>query len=490
MDPPDESDWRTDYEGGNRVVRWTVDTANGPVEVRHNFPDAVRHHYHPTEVGEALPLYAGPFQLGDDRNPFTGVVYWRWTNPPRVEAHGARPTTLASLEAMIADKDTSLWADHDTLVLPGFDAVLPPQPSGLPIVPSMGNEIRARIEQQVGQEDDLEELTFLIPNGWQALDGSGVCDPNDPKRIWHGRVAASDSDWEVVIDPSGEMDQAAWRRLRDAGGHGFTHIGRLRRRDHSTFSGASAFAVLDRVRVALNIALGRRTTCALPVGWRAGDPVWVRWRSAPVDRYALASHCLDESIAAQQLTSILQAALEFTVEPSAWAALRPAAAYYVASNMDVDVELSVAIPVSALQLLAYYRFVTERNVLSETKWKALSTETQLRLLLVDIGVDLSIQGHFTHLSDAQGRLAKTSPLKDALGVVMKMRNVATHPTKEKPEQFTVYEWAEAGMHARYWLNLALLFVIGYSADVAAVMGPRPRWTGQVRPPPWVSTSCS
>ncbi len=175
----------------------------------------------------------------------------------------------------------------------------------------------------------------------------------------------------MTFDRSADMDPAAWRELQDAGGFRFTHVGRLMRTDRSPFTGREAFDALDRVRVALNIALGRRTTCSLPVGWRAGRPVWTRWRGAPVDPYVDKSPWLDDTIAAQQVSEIVSRVLKFSAHTDAWEALRPAVAYYVAANVDVDVELSVAIPVSGLQLLAYYRFVTERQAYSQTSGRRL-----------------------------------------------------------------------------------------------------------------------
>jgi hypothetical protein len=155
--------------------------------------------------------------------------------------------------------------------------------------------------------------------------------------------------------------------------------------------------------------------------------------------------------------------------------------------MDVDVELSVSVPISALQLLAYYRFVSDRGSYSNNKWHQLDTETQLRLLLDDIHVELEVHPHFEHLVAAQRGLTQNATPRDALGVVIKMRNIVTHPSKHKPAAFSPYEWFEAGMHARYWLCLSLLNLVGYDDEVAAVMGSQPQWVGQLRHLPWAST---
>ena len=95
----------------------------------------------------------------------------------------------------------------------------------------------------------------------------------------------------------------------------------------------------------------------------------------------------------------------------------------------------MAVPISALQLLAYFRFVSDRGFYSNNKWKLMETEAQLRLLLDDSHVDLTAHPHFTHLVAVQRRLAQNAPPRDALGVVIKMRNIVTHPSKHKPATF-------------------------------------------------------
>lgn len=105
-----------------------------------------------------------------------------------------------------------------------------------------------------------------------------------------------------------------------------------------------------------------------------------------------------------------------------------------------------------------------------------------------MNLDLEIQPHFQHLLDVRGRLAVSAPERDALGVVTKMRNVVTHPTRDRPDTFDIYEWAEAGMHVRYRLCLALLNTAGYAGSVARALESEARWVGQVRAVPWATTT--
>lgn len=474
-------------DDGTRRVRWKVDqTSTGPQFLEHACPDALAHYYVPRGIGEDLPLYQGAFCLNGDARPFEGDVRFRWLPRPHIEARGSRATSDEDIQRML-EGPIGFWVPPAAVRVCLDTETIPPPPTGVSGTPQeWGHSVNARIEQELGSPNDLDRVTFLVPNGWTSYDGLGICDPDDRTHFWPGRIDAVGDGWAVTIDRVGEMDQGQWRALADTGASRFTHVGSVERVDGASFTGRQAFDVLARVRVALNLALGRRTTCALPVGWRSENPVWARWTSAPVDLYTSRSHWLDDTIAASQVSQIVGRVLEGTSDPVGWSAIRPAVAYYTSANSDVDVELTVGIPVSGLQLLAYYRFVTQRRAYSKRKWLGLDAEDQLRRLLNEVGTDLAVKEHFEHLAGVGDRLALKSAKRDALGVVMKMRNVVTHPTNPMPAEFSSYEWAEAGMHARYWLCLAILHAVGYQGEIADVLGSQPGWTGKLRSVPWAS----
>jgi len=479
-------------EDGRRVVRRSVTGGDGTVVVvEHDFPDAVRHHYSPAGTDEDVLLYRGQFALPGDGRMFDGDIRYRWRPSPHVEVRGERATSPADLDALSAflsgagQKGRWVMPETVSVSLPG--GTLPPQPRKFFVPRGLAERSfhQDRIEQQLGDPAALEQVTFLVPNGWTGHDGTGICDPDDPGLAWRGRTEVAGGGWTVAFDRYLAMDTAAWNELRNSGGHRFTHSGRLARADGSVFTGDEAFEALDRVRMGLNLALGRRLTCALPVGWRDGRPVWCRWRSARVDGYRDVSQWLDDTTSSRQVGEVVSRVLDFTADPVSKESLRHAISYYVAANVDVDVELSVSVPVSGLQLLAFLRFVTQRGTYSRSQWKQMDTEEQIRLLVEEIGIETPVPAQFSHLASAQARLASTgAPARDALGVIVKMRNIVTHPTRDQPGIFSPYEWWEAGMLARYWLCLSLLNMVGYQGQIADIMQPQPRWTGQMRQVSW------
>jgi hypothetical protein len=443
-------------EEGRRVVKRSITAADGTVLViKHDFPDAVQHHYSPAGTNQDVLLYRGEFALPGDGRVFNGDIQYRWHPSPHVEVRGERATTPADLDALSALLSGA--GQQGRWVMPGTVAVnmpggtLPPQPKK-PFTPR-GLAERSfhedRIEQQLGDPATLEQVTFLVPNGWTGHDGAGICDPDDPGQYWRGRAEAAGDGWTVTFDRHAAMDSAAWGELRNSGGRQFTHVGRLARTDGSVFTGEEAFDALDRVRMGLNLALGRRVTCALPVGWRDGTPVWCRWRSARVDGYRDASQWLDDTASYQQVSEVVSRVLDYTADPADKESFRYALSYYLTANVDVDVELSASIPVSGLQLLAFLRCVTH-GPFSRSQWEQKNTEEEIRTLVSQIGIQTAVPAHFSHLASAQARLASVgAPARDALGTVVKMRNVATHPTRGPHGYFSCRRGAGRGDSARH-----------------------------------------
>ncbi|WP_369196450.1 hypothetical protein [Streptomyces djakartensis] len=204
------------------------------------------------------------------------------------------------------------------------------------------------------------------------------------------------------------------------------------------------------------------------------------------------SDWLESTYSAQQIGELISRVLDFTNDKNSLQSFKNALAYYIAATVDVDAHLQASLPISGLQLLTYYTFVTT-GPHTPKQWEKLvpknrGTEWEVRQLLDKMQISISIPTHFQHLAAVAQQMAKNGASRDALGVVIKMRNVATHPTKQQSGDYTVYAWAEAGMLARYWLCLALLYTVGYQGDVAAVMQPRPRQPGETRGTPWTQIS--
>lgn len=460
----------------------------------HRFPDAVEHLYPPRPLNEDLPLFAGKLGFTNEANRiYDARVTYRWSPRPQIAARGTRPaatTDLAWFEA--AAKNTSMWATLPGVTVPLVNGAIPTPPAVETDPDTADVSIDCKIDAELGDGSRIDEVTCLLPNGWPTTRGTGICDRRNVTRTWYGRTTAEGDGWRVTFDRTPNATLDTFKELQRRAGHLITHTVQLTRINGSSFTSQQALNALDRIRLGLGLALGRRTSCILPVGYRAGTPVWVLWRSQRVDRYSSAvSHWLDDTIAVSQVSEIVGKTLDLTQDATTRQALSQAIGYYVAGLNDVDVELMANMAVSGLQLLSYYRFVTA-GPHTPNQWRTLTpsqgaTEWELRELLTAIGITTPVPAHFAHLQAVQQRLASKGADFDGLGTVVKMRNVATHPTKDQPAAYSTQEWAEAGLLACYWFGLALLDLIGYGGQIAAILQPQARMPGELRHGPWSPT---
>ncbi|MER7568267.1 hypothetical protein ABTZ93_35710 [Streptomyces sp. NPDC097941] len=457
----------------------------------HRFPDAIGHYYSPRSMNEDLPLFAGELEFTDEENAvYDARVTYRWAPRPRITVHGTRPAAsddVAWFEA--ASRATGMWVTAPGVTITLTNGAIPAPPDQALDPDQADVSVDRRIDTELGDGRQLDAVTCLLPNGWPTVSGTGICDPHDLAHTWYGRTTAEGDGWRAELDRTRAAGPDTFKTLQERGGYLFTHTVRLTRIDGSSFTSQQALNVLDRIRLGLALALGRRTSGVLPVGYRAGTAVWALWRSQRVDRYhSTASHWLDDTTAASQVSEIVGKTLDFTRDATAREVLAQAVGYYVAGLNDVDVELQANTAVSGLQLLSYYRFVTV-GPHTHRQWKALQpaqgpTEWELRQLLRAIGVSTPVPAHFTHLHAVQQRLAARKAHFDGLGTVVKMRNVATHPTKDQPAAYSAQEWAEAGLLSSYWFGLSLLELIGYRGKIAAILQKRPWGPGELRHGPW------
>jgi hypothetical protein len=244
---------------------------------------------------------------------------------------------------------------------------------------------------------------------------------------------------------------------------------------------------MNVIRLAISFALGRATQCLLPVGWKGDTAVWAAWHTGGVDRMRTVQSLLDQSEAVAQLSGIVGGALEFAADPYREEVLQYAISYYLTANHDVNVELAVALAVSALQLISYYRLVEESRSYSNSDWKSLGTRGQIEVILDQLGVDVSVPRHFEHLLQVQSTLGpnEDGTIRTALNCIVKMRNHVIHPTRDKPASWDPYQWAEAAQVALDYVRFAILQLTQYQGGVRTATQ-ESKWLGALTQVPWSS----
>jgi hypothetical protein len=488
------------FEDGQRVVRVHRRAPDGSTWIEEQrFPAVLAHLYPPRGPGEQIPLYAGDFHAGagagPDQAPFTGGVFLQWYPNPHVVAAGVRAE--ADITSLNPDAKAG-WFLLPSVVLPDLTGaiVAPAAPINEPTLGNgMNQSTRQEVQQELGSREGLDRLTFLIPNGWNVWHGDlNINDPAAPGPYWPGRIVANAGDWRVTIDRRREAGDALWKGLRNTGQSAVTHIGQVERVDGARFDVEKVTPVLQALRLALSIAVGRAVALLLPVGWQGGSATWARWMPDRIDSVREVGAFLDASKGHAQLRELIERVLSYCDSEDRRDVLQYATSYYITATYDVDVEMRVALPISGLQLLAYRRFVEEQQKYTNADWANLSksdpldrgnTELEIRALLDDCKASTAIPAHFRHLQAVSASLPplKNKSLRDALGTVVNMRNKIIHPTKGRPSRWTGVQWWEAGAFATNALLLSILNTVGYEgvyrSPLQSVV-----FTGAVNRVPW------
>ncbi|MCA0146664.1 hypothetical protein [Blastococcus sp. LR1] len=463
--------------------------------IEHDYPDALTHHYKPTASGQAIPLYVGGLRFSDDEegHDWHGRAEMAWYPSPRVMVEASRPNRGIEDFVGLRASGKREWVEMPSIKLPGEEVPLPPQPDSLSedSRPSGVSRNDRLTPQTLGSGTALSRVTFLIPNGWDVPNGSGVCDPEDLVRTWNGRLEAFPSGWRITIDRRPEVNKQFLRRLRDENTSAVTHIGQIARADGSLFDVADIQLLLQALRLAFSLAVGRTINLLLPVGWWGDQAVWTRWVSPHIDGVLNTGTFLDRHKGNEQMRELIERVVDYCRTPERLEVIQYATSYYVTATYDVDVELGVALPISGLQLLAYNRFVEERGTHTQRQWENLKpTEAQIRLLLDDCRMRTSVPASYPHLAEVSRRAQMsegTRTARDALGCVMLLRNKIIHPTSTKPGAWTAYQWAEGKDYAAHCLLLAILNTVGYRGQHRSAWADD-IWEGVTDPVPWATAT--
>ncbi|TDU89457.1 hypothetical protein EV138_3025 [Kribbella voronezhensis] len=485
-----------EYIDGKRLVKRTFTSKTGAshVLVEHASPDATRHYYSAAGLNTPIILYSGNFGFDGDANAdWTGDVQFRWLPHPRVVAQGERAQDAKELlKSTQYDSSDAVWVDMPKVVVPA-SSTLPP--SSGDVYPGWSRSSGSSYVDEnlqpteVGDGSALDRITFLLPNGWFSSDGSWICDPDNLWHRWRGRLSLSHGGWDIVVDARSDMSNPDFRKaLKESGGYCATHIGEVSRTSGEKFDAVEAEDLLEILRLAFTFACGRTVNPVLPVGWKQDQAVWALWAGPNVDPYRTVATWIDPVGAMTQVADVIKCMLDYCGDPFKREIVRYAISYLTTANFDLDAELAVAVPISGLQLLAHHRLVEELHTHSPAAFERLDTEPQIRLLLEDCSVDMSLPDHLGYLAVAQASIPPepNRPLRDALGTAVFLRNKIIHPTKKNPSNWSVYSWYEASMVSRYYLTLAILNTIGYAGTHHSMLS-KNRWVGAVTLVPWATT---
>ncbi len=469
-------------------------------EVVHQHLAPIRHLYPFPALGDeeaGIALYRGHFELNSDA--WDGDIHLDTRKQPELVASGARNSrtlaemSIAGIEAFFLED--AHWQESALLSVPDVDGVPAPptvaSADGDPLTQTGAADLISRKgvgTVEVGRGEQLERVSFLVPNGRLTADGWIVCDED---RALSGAVCAEVDGWSIRIDPRTDARKSVIeRRQRETAAHVFTHVGEIRRSDGSEFTSSDGEEILGVVGTALTLYLGRATACLLPVGWHGDTAAWARWGGdRTIDRRESDFNWFDQADGSATLGELIQCCVSTAHRGDGlWDAVQLAVGYLLSAHKST-VQMRVSLPVAAIGLVAEewkvsYAPAAERR--SRASMQAIGAADKFRMMLDVIGASPAVPKELIHLQDVRdalqaaadakrvsmnqssgGTLAgQNSPaLVDAVKCVIALRNEVEHPGKRRHVQRDVRQWAEAGFFATDALLLSILFLLGFCGKV-------------------------
>ncbi|MBB4959381.1 hypothetical protein [Micromonospora polyrhachis] len=219
---------------GNRVVEERIRMTDGrPVVIRHQHPDVLIHPYFVEGINPEICLYQGSFGFAADSNPtlLEGDIRFKWNPSTHIVVQGSRDASLVDLHDRLKPLDETLWKDFATVRFPpGAKLFVQSMDCALADPPEKSSLYQDNLGLQEIGVGPVDKIGFLIPNGWDANDGSMVCSPDNLTHSWNARVQVQAGDWSVTIDRTKQASRRDFRKgLKNTGGRAVTHIGELRR---------------------------------------------------------------------------------------------------------------------------------------------------------------------------------------------------------------------------------------------------------------------
>ncbi len=239
------------------------------LRILHDLPIPIRHLYDPPTIGDDhLALHSGGFEF--ESQEWDGIVRPDLSTRPQVLVDGARPTTPETVEVLTRAGGGWSGDPHFSVLQPGVP--LPPSesPTASHDTERAGTTIGGHQigRAEVGSGDQLDRVSFMVPNGWSVHDGYEACASRT--RTFSGGVRVDCGGWNIRIEPRADTSASEVRDyVRSTERHTITHLGELRRSDGSVFSSQDAEDALATLNVAMSIFLARHTAAVLPVGWNS-----------------------------------------------------------------------------------------------------------------------------------------------------------------------------------------------------------------------------
>ncbi len=324
----------------------------------------------------------------------------------------------------------------------------------------------------------LTAVTFHVMNFPAFLSqGEGATDllyeAHTGRGQWLGRVFLEHAGWRIELQTLPEAGELI-KQLRTEGGFAITHVGRLTRKNGSSFWISQAEAVLHDLHQFLSFARGLWVPLVLPVGVdTVGNRIFEEWGGRLATAWEPRVSWFDDNNG-QVLAALFPGFIDLLHDPDLGEPVKVALYWYLRSNRageGAGVDSGVILSQAALERLTNAYLI--RTGL-ETGGNA---TVRFRRAFCHLKLPTAVPRRMSAISTGR----RNGVWTDLPEVVVKVRNELTHPKPRLPIQVGKVV-ATVWRIAQWYIELSILALTGYRGVYSNRL--RARWRGEVERVPW------
>jgi hypothetical protein len=346
----------------------------------------------------------------------------------------------------------------------------------------------------VGKEDELYSIVFHIVNFCHYL-GEVTCRQSEfGISTSKGRISLFEEDWEITIDEVSSEDKKSselFENLTESGGCAITHVGRIKKKDNSTFDSKEAVEIIDILSHFLSFAKGQKVPVVLFTGYDiSGEKVYEQWDGA----FSQPWKSRDSWLPKQDLRELPTIFPKFISWWKDWGqSAQIVINMYLEANNNTFTDVSIILAHSILESMARVVLVEKRSIILESiydKRGNLTPADKISHLLNELSIPASFPpSHSGSIDDLVQFVNNNIPESDrknksaseASIVFTKIRNDITHAKKNYTlSSLVFFDTMSLGL---WYVEMAILAMLEYDGVYSNRLR-KPKWAGVYDLVPW------
>ncbi len=294
-------------------------------------------------------------------------------------------------------------------------------------------------------------------------------------KMFAGRIEFETTDYEIIIDKRYDYTKELKEILKSKNGFITTHIGRIKRKDNSSFKTKNIIDLLEKISYALSFLCARRIGISIVNGYTNDINTYrlcIKDIIMPYNFLPSWSDTISNHNNIEKYMNLIMKKLEDDYNNLA---LKRVIDWYIESISNLTIENNIISIQIALETLSYIILVQEEKKLSNDEFDNNTAINNIRMLLESCKLNNNKE-----LMVFDDKIKER--FNDGIELIIYLRNKIVHPAR-KDKIYLSYEdvWNIIQIGTRY-IELIILKFIGYKGEYSNRL--KDRYFGQVERVPW------